>query len=557
MHTITGLVENFRFMVLEVTKQVEDAYAALEDPDEVSLDRVEERDDYIDNLKDVIESKCYSLLVQLPAGDDGGADPADRRRTNRLKAVNTIANNLERIGDMCSNVVRQTAFIEDIGYIHRRDYRSFFDVILAALKLIPDALLEDDVTKALDICRAEFETDRYCDGNISEILIDLRYNPRRTGDLVTYLLIVRYLERLGDALLNIGEAIISSVVGEKLRIYQYRALEETLGAEGVREDDDDGVRFSLAPVGQTRSGCRVGRVTEHRDDGYRRVIFKEGKLRKIAREKENLERWEELVPGLPPRVFGFESRGDYGSILIENLNGTTLQSLVVGGDQIRLARARRGLFAALEDIWSRTLEPGPVNASFMRQLNSRRPSVERVHPGLFDNGSRICNLEAPPLGEQLRRAAELEDELEAPFSIFIHGDFNLDNVIFDAENGRVHFIDVNRSRRGDYVQDVSVFLVSNFRLPVFDPAIRNRLEKTMGAFLAFARDFARRRDDVTFQARLTLGLVRSLVTSTRFTLDAELARAMILRAQYLLDNLLDGHDGSWETFELTAEALAI
>lgn len=556
MHTITGLVENFGFMVLEVTKQVEDAYAALEDPDEVSLDRVEERDDYIDNLKDVIESKCYSLLVQLPAGDDG-ADPAERRRTGRLKAVNTIANNLERIGDMCSNVVRQTAFIEDIGYIHRRDYRSFFDVILAALKLIPDALLEDDVTKALEICRAEFETDRYCDGNISEILIDLRYNPRHTADLVTYLLIVRYLERLGDALLNIGEAIISSVVGEKLRIYQYRALEETLGAEGVREDDDDGVRFSLAPVGQTRSGCRVGRVTERRDDGYRRVIFKEGKLRKIAREKENLERWEELVPGLPPRVFGFESRGDYGSILIENLNGATLQSLVVGGDQIRLTRARRGLFAALEDIWSRTLEPGPVNAGFMRQLNARRPSVERVHPGLFDNGSRICNLEAPPLGEQLRRAAELEDELEAPFSIFIHGDFNLDNVIFDAENGRVHFIDVNRSRRGDYVQDVSVFLVSNFRLPVFDPAIRNRLEKTMGAFLAFARDFARRRDDVTFQARLTLGLVRSLVTSTRFTLDAELARAMILRAQYLLDNLLDGHDGSWESFELTAEALAI
>ena len=57
-------------------------------------------------------------------------------------------------------------------------------------------------------------------------------------------------------------------------------------------------------------------------------------------------------------------------------------------------------------------------------------------------------------------------------------------------------------------------------------------------FYRFASHYAERRKDKTFELRLALGLARSFATSTRFILDKSLARAMFLRARYLLELVL-------------------
>ena len=72
------------------------------------------------------------------------------------------------------------------------------------------------------------------------------------------------------------------------------------------------------------------------------------------------------------------------------------------------------------------------------------------------------------LADLLERAAELEASLAPPVSVRLHGDFNANNIVYDAETDRVHFIDVHRSGQGDYLQDIGVLLVSNVRNPIED-----------------------------------------------------------------------------------------
>jgi aminoglycoside phosphotransferase (APT) family kinase protein len=122
--------------------------------------------------------------------------------------------------------------------------------------------------------------------------------------------------------------------------------------------------------------------------------------------------------------------------------------------------------------------------------------------------------------------------------VLIHGDFNVDNVIYDDVEDRVRFIDLHRSRSTDYCQDVSVFLVSSFRLQSFDPMFRRHVDWVVESFFDWASGFARDIGDASFQLRLALGVARSYVTSTRFVLDEALARQMFMKSRYILERVI-------------------
>jgi Ser/Thr protein kinase RdoA (MazF antagonist) len=156
----------------------------------------------------------------------------------------------------------------------------------------------------------------------------------------------------------------------------------------------------------------------------------------------------------------------------------------------------------------------------------------------------------------MQAGAALDREIACPFSVFIHGDFNIDNIIYDADLDAVRFIDLHRSRHFDYVQDVSVFLVSNFRLQVFQLPVRRRINQVVRSFLSFAEQFAAKHHDRHFQARLALGIVRSFATSTRFVLNRDQAQTMFSRSRYLLQQVVNhAEQGKLEEFVFPREVL--
>ncbi len=542
-----GITENLRFMVLEVQKQVENSRCVLERPDSRLVEAIQSRDDYIDALKSVLENKCFSA-IHRQAG-------AGKRTVDLLRAVATVSSNLERIADYAVNVVDQTRYLEDPEFIRRYDFGRFYKEVLGALELVYDALTRQDMSMAFKICRSEFSLDYLYKVQFDRILTELR-SGSQTENLITSHLILRYLERMGDALLNVGEACIFAAVGEKFKIRQYEALRETLAKSGMDTPISD-VEFHS--IWGTRSGCRIGKVSGgRRKDGGEPsagVLFKEGGRRKLLKEKENIDRWEAIMPGLPPRVLAHGQEDGQASLLVEFLGGCTLQDVVLSGDAEILANASFLLRETLQAIWEGTKAFGPCRAGFLDQMAGRVDDVYRLHPFLRSESKAIGGVRVKSLEDLVEEARPLEDELVAPYSVFIHGDFNINNIVYDHVNQQIRFIDLHRSRQSDPMQDISVFLISNFRLPIFEAPLRRNLQWAALDMLRFARDYAARAGDEAMEARLALGLARSFITSTRFELNKRFVKAMFIRGVYLLERLL-GHQGKpWADFRLPDDLL--
>ena len=93
--TIAGLEENFRFMILEVRKQLVRTKTMLEQP-ELVHEPVVSRDEYVDNLRAVIHAKCFALVGEVE----------DKWERSRLEAIDRIATEL-RAGSRHSQGLRR------------------------------------------------------------------------------------------------------------------------------------------------------------------------------------------------------------------------------------------------------------------------------------------------------------------------------------------------------------------------------------------------------------------------------------------------------------------
>jgi phosphate uptake regulator len=544
MSTFDEVRENFRFMVSEVTSQMEKTLSFVQAPSRRGMEKIISGDDYIDTLKSLIEEMTFRLHTSP------GNMP--KRDVALLRSLNTITSNLERMADFAVNIPRQMSHLSDPSFVLRYGFEDLFNEVLAGLENIVEAVETRDAGLAFRICQCEFNLDHQHKENFDRVLRELRAGGE-PGDLVTVLFISNYLERMGDSLLNIGEAILFSVVGEKMKIHQYRALTDSLASSGVQAPLS---QVEFESIWGTRSGCRIGVTKEADAKSARPVLFKHGNFQKLKDEKESTERWESLIPGLPPKIWAFQPDDEgKGSVLMEYLNGCTLQDMVLTAEENDLNNALFLLEETLGRAWSKTKEARETSADFIKQIRDRTEAVFRIHPE-FDTGQlEIGQLAVPSIYWLLDTLEEISGELHAPFSVLIHGDLNLNNIIYSDADERIHFIDLHRSHQTDYVQDVSVFMVSNFRLPVFEPEVRTRIEFAMYTFFRFAKKFAQMTGDVTFEARLALGLARSLFTSTRFEMKRGFARNMYLRSIYLMEKMVEQQNRPWEEFQLPPNAL--
>jgi phosphate uptake regulator len=545
LRALQEIQENFQFLITQVQRQVDDCFALLKQESTLSIKKFEARDNYVDILKGIIEQKSYSRL----AGDTALTEKA----VEMIKAINKITTNLERIGDFAVNILRQLRFLQDKTYLKQFNLDEFHREIINGIELIPDSLFKLDISKALRICRREMRLDELFKDGFDELLRRFKDPEEDHRNLVTSLFVLRYFERTGDALLNIGEAIISATLGERLKIHQYTALEESLSAaDDVTHGDD----LQYQTIAETKSGSRIGLITdENANEGPSEIIFKNGDKNKILQEKELIEQWERLFPGLPPKVYGFQEHKKDSSLLLQYLDGKTIQDLIVNGSQEMLQEALQCLFETMSHIWNRTREENPVNGKFIKQMADRLDDVYAIHPEFSENRLKIGTLNILSLEYLTEKALKINEELTSPFSILIHGDFNSDNILYSFSEKKINYIDLHRSRQFDYVQDVSVFLVSNLRLPFVDDSTRESINRVSMQFLKFVRKQAENFDDRTFNARLALGLIRSFITSTRFVLNKSLAKTMYHRGVYLLEQVVN-YPGKYEDFDFPEKIIS-
>ncbi len=546
MLTFDGLEENLKFIALEVEKQIRSTVDFMGQPTRNHYERIITKDDYIDNLKTVIENKCFSIIH--------GNTSLGKKDINRIRSIQTICVNLERIADFCVNIVRQMSYIDDYRLLKRYDYDSMINEIRSALPKVLPVLSNADLTGALAVCKAEYILDQMFKTNFDRIMEEIQQGFRVT-ELITILFIFRYIERIGDSLLNIGEALIFSIIGEKIKIEQFQALQTTLAKSGFQDTIQE---IDFQAIWGSRSGCRISRVGQKKDETGNDVhgsIFKEGNTKKITAEKTSLEEWNRIYPGLAARIFGYNKDDENASMLVEYLPGCTLDEVILSSDITFVDNALFILQQTLLDVWDATLKVESAATNYMKQILDREEDIRRVHPDAFRPLAKIGDKTISGTHELLARCGEIERDFPAPFTVMIHGDCNVNNILYDHADQRIHFIDLHRSRNFDYVQDVSVFLVSNFRMPLFDPPLREKLNHVISAFHQFAAEFAAQKNDETFAFRLTFALARSFFTSSRFELNQEFASEMVLRAHFLLEKIIHQHENPTEAFVLPMNVL--
>jgi Ser/Thr protein kinase RdoA (MazF antagonist) len=186
----------------------------------------------------------------------------------------------------------------------------------------------------------------------------------------------------------------------------------------------------------------------------------------------------------------------------------------------------------LRDIWTTTITPHPARMDYTNQVRARLRELLRRHPHL----EALARDELADLGglyDLLTQVAARESWLGPPFSIWIHGDLNANNVVVDHASNSVVFIDVHRSQYGDYVQDIATLATSPVRkFP------RGKTAKGIGkaneVLFEVAEEFARANRDQHFKSRLRLARARALITSARLETEADRAEWLFVEGLGLL-----------------------
>lgn len=184
---------------------IEEVTKALEEGDEVRARAVITADEEIDQIEKDIESLCLKLLLQQqPVARD----------LRQISAALKMITDMERIGD-------QTADIADIVIAAKipsgQDILCIGTMSEAVAKMVRNSVTAY-VQKDLELARRVMEADDAVDGMFEEIKRKLvrmiAENEGQDGDqAIDLIMIIKYLERIGDHATNIAEWVEFSITG--------------------------------------------------------------------------------------------------------------------------------------------------------------------------------------------------------------------------------------------------------------------------------------------------------------------------------------------------------
>jgi phosphate transport system protein len=189
-----------------VEESLRTAFQAIELRDRDRARKVMVGDFEIDQHEVEVEEECLKLLAlyQPVAGD-----------LRFLVAVIKINSELERIGDLASNIGERALALADEHPVSMPEgFAIMADRTGTILEKVLDALVRQDATAARAVLAADDEIDMLYQGLIDDLKQIIRTDPEHLDAIVLLFSVARYLERLADHATNIAEDVIYMVDGE-------------------------------------------------------------------------------------------------------------------------------------------------------------------------------------------------------------------------------------------------------------------------------------------------------------------------------------------------------
>lgn len=543
---VSDLTNDLHFLILEIKILFTQVKSITSKVDASNLDKIKTHGQQIENLKNRIESLSYDAIFKLKK--------ENKALISNYRALIRIASNLFRISDFLGQVAHQVKFIKDPELFKHHELDAFYSVIEEQLDLIHKAFTEVDTEAAKKLCDSEIALDNlylekfnYIQNHISKS--DL------SADMLTMLFMVRYFERIGDRLLSIGESILNISVGDAVNIKHYLKLEEAVKQLSPKNGIVD---YEFKPFLFSRSGCKVGLIilnTGESKNNLKRYFFKQGDSTKITEEVEGIKLWSKNFSHLVAELMWKNINKKQSAIVVSHLKGLNLLDFIIKKNEDKaLETVCQNLENTLESVWNSSKRKSKRKSALIKQILKRKEAIENVHSNFFDENVQLANNKKRSFEKLIKQAQKIESKISIPFEVLCHGDFNLDNVIYEQEKNGISFVDVHRSAYQDYAQDISVFIVSSLRIKISDKAIKKRVNYVNNSLLEFAKAFAIKNNDKHFQVRFALGLFRSFITSTRFVADDEWYEEMRQKAILLIEILMK-HKGDLATFEFNLKTI--
>lgn len=164
------------------------------------------KDKIVNEYEKIIEKKCLQIILkEQPVAKDL------RLITSVLKMITDI----ERIGDHAADISKMTIFMHE----NTQPYHvSEMELMTEASKKMIKKALDSFVTKNLDLAYEVINDDDVVDAYFEQVKKTVASAIRKNeidADYALYLMMVaKYLERIGDHAVNIGEWVIFSILGE-------------------------------------------------------------------------------------------------------------------------------------------------------------------------------------------------------------------------------------------------------------------------------------------------------------------------------------------------------
>jgi len=185
---------------------IDKSMIALENRDKELARSVIFNDKRINDLEHVIETECLRMILkQQPVASD-------------LRTISTalkMVTDMERIADQASDIADISLRFEDKPFIKSLQHIPLMAHIASNMvKGSIDAFVNSDIEASKRIIKQDDEVDNLF-GKVKQELIALLTNSTENADqVIDFLMITKYIERIGDHAVNIAEWVIFSVTGE-------------------------------------------------------------------------------------------------------------------------------------------------------------------------------------------------------------------------------------------------------------------------------------------------------------------------------------------------------
>jgi len=195
-------------MIILLQEQLELTKSALMNQDKELAYQVKKMDKRIDDLEMEIERECIdAIALQQPLACD----------LRRIESTLKMITDLERIGDNNVNIARIVlAQKERLTIKPLIELQKLFELVALMLRQWTDSYVRASVELAVLTARIDDEVDLIYETfyrGMLEILVD---HPEQRDQIVAYLFVGRYLERMGDHITNLSERVVYTVSGERV-----------------------------------------------------------------------------------------------------------------------------------------------------------------------------------------------------------------------------------------------------------------------------------------------------------------------------------------------------